>query len=66
MYTYLTTLPEKGNEATYCSEYIDVRDVADAFVAALRIDEAGGERFILDAGNALSFSCVETSTLTFL
>lgn len=53
MRKYLTTTPEKGCEGAYCSEYIDVRDVAAAFVAALKIEEAGGERFILDAGNAL-------------
>lgn len=46
----LTTEREKGKENEYASEYIDVRDVADAFVAALKIEAAGGERFILDAG----------------
>lgn len=40
----------------YASEFIDVRDAADAFVAALRTEEAGGERFILDAGMDLIMS----------
>ncbi|KAI0325692.1 NAD-P-binding protein [Cubamyces sp. BRFM 1775] len=39
---------DKVNE--YASEYIDVRDVADAFVAALKAEEAGGKRLLLDAG----------------
>ena len=34
----------------YASEYIDVRDVAEAFVAALKVEAAGNERFIIDAG----------------
>jgi nucleoside-diphosphate-sugar epimerase len=30
--------------------YVDVRDVAEAHVRALEKPEAGGERFIVDAG----------------
>ncbi|CAL1701408.1 unnamed protein product [Somion occarium] len=49
-YQFLTTEREKDKVNDYASEFIDVRDAADAFVAALRTEEAGGERFILDAG----------------
>ncbi|KAK7685061.1 hypothetical protein QCA50_011898 [Cerrena zonata] len=48
---FLTTELEATKLNDYASEYIDVRDVADAFVAALKTEEAGGERFILDAGS---------------
>ena len=37
----------------YGSEYIDVRDVAEAIVATLQTEKAGGERFILDAGKCI-------------
>ncbi|KAK7029620.1 hypothetical protein VNI00_014318 [Paramarasmius palmivorus] len=47
---YLTTPQDDDVLRNYCSEFTDVRDVADAFVAALQIEEAGGERFIIDAG----------------
>ncbi|KAI0072004.1 NAD-P-binding protein [Panus rudis PR-1116 ss-1] len=40
--------PDKVNQ--YCSDFIDVRDLADACVAALGTEEAGGERFVLGAG----------------
>lgn len=46
----LTTEREKDKVNDYASEYVDVRDVADAFVAALKTEAAGGERFILDTG----------------
>ncbi|KAK7060961.1 hypothetical protein VNI00_000696 [Paramarasmius palmivorus] len=47
---YLLTPRDKTKVNDYGSEYTDVRDVADAFVAALQVEEAGGERFIIDAG----------------
>ncbi|EKM52345.1 uncharacterized protein PHACADRAFT_30874 [Phanerochaete carnosa HHB-10118-sp] len=50
LYQYLTAPREAKKVNDYASEYVDVRDVADAFVAALRVEGAGGERFILDAG----------------
>ena len=34
----------------YGNDYVDVRDVAEAIVATLQTEKAGGERFILDAG----------------
>ncbi|TBU42030.1 NAD(P)-binding protein [Dichomitus squalens] len=50
MYQHLTT-PRDGDQVNiYASDYVDVRDVADAFVAALKVEAAGNERFILDAG----------------
>lgn len=59
MYQHLTTPRDDEKINDYASEYIDVRDVADAFVAALKIDAAGNERFILDAGTVLySSPCV--------
>lgn len=30
--------------------YVDVRDVGEAHVRALEVEEAGGERFLLSAG----------------
>ncbi|KAH9888576.1 NAD-P-binding protein [Cubamyces lactineus] len=50
MYQQLTTPRDDDKVNEYASEYIDVRDVADAFVAALKVEEAGGERLLLDAG----------------
>lgn len=50
MYEYITTPRDADKLNGYTSEYIDVRDVADAFVAATRVEAAGGERFVLDAG----------------
>ncbi|KAI0634229.1 NAD-P-binding protein [Trametes polyzona] len=50
LYQQLTTPRENDKVNEYASEYIDVRDVADAFVAALKVDEAGGKRLLLDAG----------------
>ena len=50
MHGYLTTPRENDKVNDYASEYIDVRDVADAFVAALQVEEAAGGRFIIDAG----------------
>ena len=45
------TSPRADDKVTdYASDYIDVRDVADAFVASLRVEAAGGERFVLDTG----------------
>ena len=49
-YQMLTTERKQDEVNGYASEYIDVRDVADAFVKALKSETAGGERFILDAG----------------
>ena len=57
MYQHLTVPREDDRVNDYASDYVDVRDVADAFVAALKIEAAGNERFILDAGmNRSSFS----------
>lgn len=50
IYQYLTTPRDNSAVNAYASEYIDIRDVADAIVAAMKTEEAGGERFILDAG----------------
>lgn len=50
MHGYLTTPRENDKVNDYASEYIDVRDVADAFVAALQVEAAAGGRFIIDAG----------------
>lgn len=50
MHQYLTTARDQERCNDYASEWTDVRDVADAFVLALKTEEAGGERFILDAG----------------
>ena len=50
MYQQLTTPREDDKVNDYASEYIDVRDVAEAFVAALKVEAAGNERFIIDAG----------------
>jgi nucleoside-diphosphate-sugar epimerase len=50
LYQYLTTARENSQVNDYASEFVDVRDVADAFVAALKTEGAGGQRFILDAG----------------
>ncbi|KAK7060996.1 hypothetical protein VNI00_000731 [Paramarasmius palmivorus] len=47
---YLLASRDSSKLSDYCSEYTDVRDIADAFVAALQTEEAGGERFIVDAG----------------
>lgn len=49
-YRWLTTVREKGTLMQYAFDYIDVRDMAEAFVAALQVEEAGNERFIVDAG----------------
>lgn len=38
----------------YGSDYVDVRDVCEALVATLQDDKAGGERFILDAGEHIA------------
>ncbi|KAI0651165.1 NAD-P-binding protein [Trametes meyenii] len=54
MYQQLTTPRDDDKVNDYASEYIDVRDVADAFVAALQVEAAGNERFILDAGRSYS------------
>ena len=56
IYQYLTAPRDDDKVNEYGSDYIDVRDVADAFVAAVRVEEAGNERFILDAGMSLSSS----------
>lgn len=48
IYQYLTTPRDNSAVNVYASEYIDIRDVADAIVAAMKTEEAGGERFILD------------------
>ncbi|KAI0673122.1 NAD-P-binding protein [Trametes maxima] len=50
MYQQLTTPRDDDKVNEYASEYIDIRDVADAFVAVLKAEAAGNERFILDAG----------------
>lgn len=42
----------------YASDYVDVRDVAEAVIPSLKIEEAGGERFILDAGECLRVPCI--------
>lgn len=52
-YKWLTTAPEKDTLTQYAFDYIDVRDMAEAFVNALRVEEAGNERFIVDAGQSL-------------
>ena len=39
----------------FADDFIDVRDVAQAIVLSLKNDKAGGERFILDAGEQHSF-----------
>lgn len=54
MYQYLTSPPDKTLLKGYCTDYIDVRDVAQAFVAALKTEAAGGRRFVLDAGEILT------------
>ncbi|EIM82500.1 NAD-P-binding protein [Stereum hirsutum FP-91666 SS1] len=48
-YKWLTTAPKKDTLTQYAFDYIDVRDMAEAFVNALRVEEAGNERFIVDA-----------------
>ncbi|KAJ8469828.1 hypothetical protein ONZ51_g8736 [Trametes cubensis] len=50
MYQQLTVPRDNDKVNDYASEYIDVRDVADAFVAALQVEGAGGKRLLLDAG----------------
>ncbi|KAI9063794.1 NAD-P-binding protein [Trametes sanguinea] len=50
LYERLTTPRDDNKVNEYASDYIDVRDVADAFVAALKVEEAGGKRLLLDAG----------------
>ncbi|KAI0372492.1 NAD-P-binding protein [Pilatotrama ljubarskyi] len=50
IYQHLTTPRDDDKVNEYGSDWIDVRDVADAFVAALKVEEAGNQRFILDAG----------------
>ncbi|KAI0356913.1 NAD(P)-binding protein [Trametes cingulata] len=50
LYQHLTTPRDDDKVNEYGSDWIDVRDVADAFVAALKVEEAGNQRFILDAG----------------
>ena len=60
----LTTDREADKVNDYASEYIDVRDVADAFVASLQTESAGGERFILDAG-AFTYQNLCQSPLLF-
>ncbi|OSD00099.1 NAD-P-binding protein [Trametes coccinea BRFM310] len=50
VYEQLTTPRDNEKVNEYASDYIDVRDVADAFVAALKVEEAGGKRLLLDAG----------------
>jgi hypothetical protein len=41
------------------SAYIDVRDLAEAHVRALKEEKAGGERIIVSAGTPNSITCVE-------
>ncbi|KAL1948482.1 hypothetical protein VTO73DRAFT_12557 [Trametes versicolor] len=50
IFQQLTTPREDDKVNDYASEFVDVRDVADAFVAALKVEEAGGKRLLLDAG----------------
>ncbi|TBU37985.1 hypothetical protein BD309DRAFT_972795 [Dichomitus squalens] len=50
LYQHLTTPCDDDRVNDDVSDYVDVRDVADAFVAALKVEAAGNERFILDAG----------------
>jgi len=40
-----------GALATEGSNWVDVRDLADAHLKALEVAEAGGQRFIVDAGS---------------
>lgn len=51
-YKWLTTDPQKDTLTQYAFDYIDVRDMAEAFVNALRVQEAGNQRFIVDAGQS--------------
>ena len=63
MYQQLTTPREDDKVNDYASEYIDVRDVAEAFVAALKVEAAGNERFIIDAGAYRSYTLSNLSSL---
>ncbi|GJE92598.1 NAD(P)-binding protein [Phanerochaete sordida] len=49
-YQHMTEPRPKDKVMDYGSDYIDVRDVADAVSASLKSKKAAGERFILDAG----------------
>ena len=64
MYQHLTVPREDDRINDYASDYVDVRDVADAFVAALKIEAAGNERFILDAGMNRSLFSIKVLSLS--
>ena len=51
-YRYMTETRENDEFYSYASEYVDVRDLAQATVLALQSNSAGGQRFILDAGRS--------------
>ena len=46
----MTEPKDKSEVNNYASDFVDVRDVADAVVRCLNTGAAAGERFILDAG----------------
>ncbi|KAI0752577.1 NAD-P-binding protein [Daedaleopsis nitida] len=50
LYEQLTTSRDGDKVNEYASDFVDVRDVAEAFVAALKVEGAANERFIIDAG----------------
>lgn len=49
-YQHMTQPKDKTEVNNYGSDYVDVRDVADAVVATLKTEAASGQRLILDAG----------------
>jgi hypothetical protein len=45
----MTNPADKSQVNSYADDFVDVRDVADAVLASLKADKAGGERFILNS-----------------
>lgn len=46
----MTEAKDRTELNNYGSDYVDVRDLSKAATVALQIESAGGQRFILDAG----------------
>lgn len=60
MYGWLTNPPSPGvfpyqmGYNFWAADYIDVQDLAKAFVKALQVEGAGGKRIIVNASEALA------------
>lgn len=59
MYTMLFAAPPPAERVPKWINYVDVRDVAELYIRALEVEEAGSQRIIANSGTYLPghFQC---------